>query len=80
MSTGRAIITTDAPGCRDTVVDGLNGFAVPVGDSDALAERMIWMIENSEAAVNMGLESLKICRQKYDVRLVNATILQTMEL
>lgn len=80
MSTGRAIITTDAPGCRDTVVDGLNGFSVPVGDSDALAERMIWMIENSDAAVSMGLESLDICRQKYDVRLVNATILQTMEL
>ena len=57
MSTGRAIITTDAPrGCRETVIPGENGFLVPVGDADALAsamERLIlerWRAPSARAA------------------------------
>lgn len=80
MATGRAIITTDAPGCRETVVEGINGFLVPVGNVDILAEKMIWMIENREKVEKMGQESLKICRNKYDVNKVNEIILNTMGL
>ena len=39
MASGRAIITTDAPGCRETVVDGENGYLIPVKDVDALCEK-----------------------------------------
>src|SRR3546814_3804415 len=41
MSTGRAIITTDAPGCREPVTQGQNGFLVPVRDPTALAEALL---------------------------------------
>lgn len=80
MATGRPIITTDSPGCRETVRNGVNGFLVPVKDIKALAERMIWMIENPEEASRMGRESIRICREKYDVRKVNRDILRALEL
>ncbi len=80
MAMGRPIITTDAPGCRETVIDGVNGFLVPVKDPQALAEKMIWMIEHREEAEKMGQESLKICREKFDVNKVNEVILKTMKL
>lgn len=44
-SMGRPIITTDIPGCRETVEDGVSGFLVPKGDAKALAEAMIKIIE-----------------------------------
>src|SRR5690606_10164142 len=46
MAIGRPIITTDVPGCRDTVVDGVNGFLVPKWDVNMLAEKMCFFIEN----------------------------------
>lgn len=80
MATGRPIITTDAPGCRETVVDGVNGFLVPVKDPNALAQKMMWMIENKDKTKEMGFESFKICQEKYDVKKVNEIILNTMNL
>lgn len=80
MAVGRPIITTDAPGCRETVIDGVNGFLVPTRNVQALAEKLIWMIEHPEAIHRMGAESLRICREKYDVRKINFTLLQAMGL
>lgn len=80
MATGRPIITTDAPGCRETVIDGVNGFLIPVKNSGALAEKMIWMIENHNEVEKMGRESRRICEEKFDVNKVNEVILKTMKL
>ena len=80
MAIGRPIITTDTVGCRETVINGLNGFLVPVKDSNALADRMIWMIENPEQLKEMAKESRKLCEEKFDVRKVNEVILSTMGL
>lgn len=80
MATARPIITTDAPGCRETVEDGVNGFLVPVKDVEQLAEKMIWMIEHKEKARKMGQKSRRICEEKYDVNKVNKVILDTMNL
>ena len=80
MAIGRPIITTDTVGCRETVINGLNGFLVPVKDSNALADRMIWMIENPEQLREMAKESRKLCEEKFDVRKVNEVILSTMGL
>ena len=44
MATGRAVITTDAPGCRETVQDGENGVLFDVGDAEALAEKLRWIL------------------------------------
>jgi glycosyltransferase involved in cell wall biosynthesis len=80
MAMGRPIITTDAPGCRETVVHGRNGFLVPVRDVEALRVAMERFIVEPELASTMGAESLTIARDKYDVHKVNAVILQAMGL
>ncbi len=68
MSMGRPIITTNAPGCRETVIEELNGFKVPVGDVDILSEKMIFLLENGTIAQKMGVESRKIAESKYDIK------------
>jgi glycosyltransferase involved in cell wall biosynthesis len=78
MSMGRPVITTDAPGCRETVEHGVNGFLVPVKDAGALAEIMEKFIEQPSLAESMGRESRRIAEQKYDVRKVNCMILEVM--
>ena len=70
-SMGRAIITTNAPGCRGTVIDGETGFLVPVKDGVALAEKMIEFIKNPMLVESMGRASAEYCREKYDVEKVN---------
>ena len=77
---GRPIITTDAPGCRETVEDGVNGFLVPVKDARALAEAIEKFIRNPNMIEQMGVESRRIAEEKYDVHKVNKVILSTMEL
>ena len=72
MAMGRPIITTDAPGCRETVITGENGYLVPVRDSNAVAEAMLRFVEHPERIKTMGQKSLEYCRERYDVRKVNA--------
>jgi glycosyltransferase involved in cell wall biosynthesis len=80
MSMGRPIITTDAPGCRETVIDGKNGFLVPVKDVDALKSAMEKFILEPDLISQMGKQSRIIAEEKYDVRKVNRAILQEMGL
>ncbi|MEA3009087.1 MAG: hypothetical protein QOJ91_779 [Sphingomonadales bacterium] len=76
MAVGRAVITTDAPGCRGTVVEGENGFLVPVRDSDALYRAMRRFVEEPALAQSMGEASSRLVREKFDVDKVNAAILE----
>jgi len=80
MAMGRPIITTDAPGCRETVKNGVNGFLVPVKDSMALKEVMEKFINEPELIQEMGAKSREIAENKYDVRKVNKMINETMGL
>ena len=80
MSMGRPIITTDAPGCRETVVEGVNGFLVPVKDSAALVYAMETFILQPNLIVEMGVKSREIAIKKYDVRKVNKVILKAMDI
>jgi len=80
MSMGRPVITTDAPGCRETVIDGDNGFLVPVGNADSLAVAMERFILQPELIEKMGRRSREIVEEKYDVNKVNSVIINTMGL
>ncbi len=80
MSMGRPIITTDAPGCRETVIDGRNGFLVPVKNVSALMSAMEKFISEPDLIAKMGKESRIIAEEKYDVRKVNQVILHEMGL
>lgn len=80
MAMGRPVITTDAPGCRETVSDGENGFLVPVKDVKALVSAMERFILQPELIEKLGRLSRKLAEEKYDVNMVNAVILKTMDL
>lgn len=80
MALGRPVITTDVPGCRETVEEGVNGFLVPAKDSVALADAMEKFILNPEMIVEMGRKSREIAVKKYDVHKVNKVILEAMGL
>ena len=80
MAIGRAIITTDVPGCRETVINGLNGFLVPKWNPEALAEKMIYFIEHPEQIRIMGAESYKIAIKKFDADKVNQRLMNILGL
>ncbi len=80
MAMGRAIITTDANGCRETVRNGVNGFLVPVKDSAALADAMLRFVDDPSLAARMGQASLAYCREKFDVNRVNEAMFALMGL
>lgn len=80
MATGRAIITTDATGCRETVVNGKNGYLVPIKDVDALSGAMVDLIENPDKIPQMAESGLQMVRDKFDVNIVNNKINSTMRL
>jgi glycosyltransferase involved in cell wall biosynthesis len=76
MAMGRAIITTEAPGCRETVRNGENGFLVPPRDADSLFEAMMRFVDDAGLAARMSSASRKLAEEKYDVREVNANLLR----
>lgn len=78
MAMGRPVITTDTPGCRETVIDGDNGFLVPVKAVDALAEAMMRFVTAPGLAARMGQRSRRMAEEKYDVHRVNAVMLEEM--
>src|SRR5660397_91609 len=90
LSTGRPVITTDTPGCRETVVRdgahqtgsarGSNGVLVPPRDVPALTEAMLMLAGDQAQRERMGGESRRLAEEKFDVRKVNATILEKLGL
>lgn len=80
MAMGRAIITTDAPGCRETVTDGDNGFLVEVKSVESLVKAMEKFILQPELIAKMGSRSRQIALHKYDVHQVNTHMMQEMGL
>jgi glycosyltransferase involved in cell wall biosynthesis len=80
MAIGRAIITTDVPGCRETVINSVNGFLIPKWNPKALAEKMIYFIEHPEKIRLMGAESYKIAVEKFDAEKVNQRLMNILGL
>lgn len=75
MATGRAIITTDMPGCRETVEPGENGFLVAPRDSEALAEAMLRFAEQPALARIMGDRSRSLAAEKFEVSRTNDLVI-----
>lgn len=78
MAMGRPVITTDVPGCRETVEQCVNGFMVPVRDSNALAQAMLIFVKQPEVIASMGAASRRMAEAKFDVHKINAVILEAM--
>lgn len=75
---GRPIITTDMPGCRETVVQGRNGLFVKPRDAKDLAKKMITMIRHKDKLQAMGNESYKMCLEKFTIDKINAEMMRIM--
>ncbi len=78
-ATGRAIITSDNVGCRDTVQDGYNGFLIAQEDYQTMAEKCIWAIENPVQAKEMGVNARRFAEDHFDSKIINKKILSTLE-
>ncbi|MBL3655378.1 glycosyltransferase family 4 protein [Fulvivirga sediminis] len=79
LAMGKPIITTDNPGCRETVENGENGYLVPIRDAISLQKAMIFFIESPELIETMGERSFSLAKSKYDVNLVNDHLLSFIE-
>lgn len=75
---GRPIITTDTPGCRETVIKYENGLFVKTRDAKDLAEKMIWMIEHKNKLQKMGDKSFEICKKKFEIGIINEKMMGVM--
>jgi glycosyltransferase involved in cell wall biosynthesis len=80
MAAGRAVVTTRAPGCKETVIEGRTGFLVPVRDAEALAETMARFAADRPLAARMGEQGRQFVAAKYDVHQVNRVILGALGL
>lgn len=80
MAMGRAIITTDAPGCRETVSNGVNGYLVAVKSVEDLVQSMQYFIEDPQLIAYMGQRSREMALNKYDVHQVNRHMLTEMQI
>ncbi|MDR2696212.1 MAG: glycosyltransferase family 4 protein [Deltaproteobacteria bacterium] len=80
MSMGRPAVVTDAPGCREVVVNGVNGYLAPPRDSLALAGAMERFILHPEDIAAMGAASRRIAVEEFDARKVAAHIMGVMGL
>lgn len=79
LASARAIITTFTPGCKETVEDGINGFFVEIHSPEDCAKKMIHFIEYPEDVEKMGRRSFELCKNKYDVSIINKNMIDIME-
>ena len=70
QSAGLPVITTDWVGCRDTVINGENGFLVPVKDAETLAKKIDLLLEDTELRQRMGKNARYFAEQNFDINLV----------
>jgi glycosyltransferase involved in cell wall biosynthesis len=80
MAMARPVITTDTSGCRETVINGDNGFLVPVRNSAKLAEAMLRFVDARDIAEPMGKRSREIAEAKYDAQAVAQALVSGLDL
>jgi len=78
MSMGRAIITTDSPGCRETVINGKTGYLIKPQSTNELILAMLKFIKNQDLIYKMGENSRLLAEDKFDVHKINAVMLREM--
>ncbi|WP_339751703.1 glycosyltransferase family 4 protein [uncultured Winogradskyella sp.] len=72
---GNPIITTDSVGCRESVIEGINGFLIEPQNLDALVKPMEYFITNPNKIKEMGINSRKYAEERFDVDIINKDLL-----
>lgn len=80
MAMEKAIITTNVPGCRETVCEGENGFLIEAKDASSLAEACIKFIQKPILIDVFGQRSREIAEEQFDVKKINQLILEELGL
>jgi glycosyltransferase involved in cell wall biosynthesis len=80
LAMGRPVITTDMPGCKETVINNLNGFLVPIKDPLAIVRAMEKFICNNNLITEMGIQSRNIAVNKFDVEIINKKMVEILNL
>jgi glycosyltransferase involved in cell wall biosynthesis len=80
MSIGRPIITTDVPGCKETVQNGINGFLVRKADAKDLSDKMLWFIENQQQWHEMAEQSYLKVQKQFTVDQINRELIDILQL
>lgn len=65
---GRPIITTDNVGCKDTVIDGFNGYIIPTKDYMALVDRIKILINDKDLRIKMGKNARQYAEEHFDIK------------
>ncbi|WP_295148552.1 glycosyltransferase family 4 protein [uncultured Campylobacter sp.] len=76
MAIGRAVITTNSVGCKETVIDGVNGFLVPPFDQEYLAQKMQFFIQKPELINKMGKKSRELAERNFDINEINERLIK----
>lgn len=79
LSIGMPIITTDTPGCRETIIEGKNGILIAPKSFNALLKAMEHFLVHPDQIEHMGTASRKLASEKFDVNKVNTKILEIIE-
>lgn len=79
LSCGRPVITTDSVGCRETVIDGKNGFLVQPRSIDEIEQAMVRFIDEPDLIHQMGKASRQLAVKHFDVHTVNRQIVEAIE-
>ena len=64
---GRAVVTTNVPGCRDAIIPNKTGLLVPVRDSEALANAIEMLLKNSDKRKAMGKAGRDLAEKEFKV-------------
>ena len=79
LAMARPVITTDVPGCRETVIDGENGFLIPARNFVVLAEKMLIFINKPSLIGSMGEKSRALAEKRFDVHKINKIFLAVLD-
>jgi glycosyltransferase involved in cell wall biosynthesis len=69
MATGKPVIATKVGGNVDQIIDGYNGFLVPPRDPEAIARKILELLENPEKAKEMGKKARQLAEEKFDIEI-----------
>ena len=70
---GRAVVTTDVPGCRDAIEPGITGLLVPPKDSLLLANAIVSLLDNASLRDSMGSAGRKLAEKKFSIEIVTSS-------
>ena len=76
-ASGRPLIASDIPGCREVVLDGVNGYLIPARQPQRLAEAVLDILSDRDRKKNMGIESRKLVESQFSSDIIICRTLKT---